>query len=703
MPLLLTALALPHAATVTVNLPATRLETALPAIGQAAGVKMEATAAMANEIMLVRVENVELETLLAKIAEAMAGEWKFDGTTYRLMPNVAIRNAEQRTELTAKIAAINKSLLEQINPPKPEKGSPEANYQEAEGVEEMQEDGERTLAQIVALIGAPTLANMAPGARLVFADRPNGSQRPLPGNAMGLVAKLIKEHNASLANMPEDADIPDSPEIPEFVRKMMEARSKPIANPAKVILSIGGSTFSSGNAKLTFYAQDGTVMGQKEVYLALGDGGVMSMLRGRFGSTGEEAEDETAPLKKKTPVVYSDDTKALKEQMGYSGGMKAALQMRMTLSPALQTKIFQPDQFDPLSFAPTDEIVAFAKLKGRPIVASIPDTAVSLYGFEQNIEDLAATWRNGEGMKLTETDGWLVLRPSAPVENRTNLVSRPDLARLMGASLAKGFPSLEDIAAYSVNNPSAMENGVSQTYLMGFVPGMSGGMMNPFQSSWESYRLFGRLSSLQKTILRRGEPVPFTQLGGPALVTILFGAATRITEEGAAEKDVFSMAMDSVMASGGAEQEPTEVMPNGIPAGGYLTAAVREEPFATPAGEGLVKAPFAALGPDELAMFRFFTEDKNFKQYSEYMPKLDQLKIGRRTIWDLSFHVAKGQVIRATLMDHRMDAKSASFGSDGLPKELDDLVAKRLEAIKKSPMGAMGGMMGGMGGNRQKP
>ncbi|RYG47044.1 hypothetical protein EON79_08450, partial [bacterium] len=583
MPLLLSALALPAA--VTVNLPAMRLETGLPAIGQAAGVKMEASAALAQEVLLVRAENVTLESLLVKIAEATAGEWQFDGTTYRLIPNVALRNADLRAEIAERVAAIQKSLQDVINPPPPKKGTPEgdaaAAYAEANPGEAPDfgiGGSSKTLAKIVALIGAPTIANLPPGGRVVFADRPNGVQRQLPGAAAGLIAQYVKEHNESASFMPSEADMPDSPEIPEFVRKMMESRSRPIKNPAKVILAIGASPLMGSSARLVFYAQDGSIMNQGDFAFAVGGTSMRAAaLRAVMGASTEDKA-------KKTPIVYSEETKTIKEQIGFSG-IESAMQTQMKLPPALQAKLFRPDEHDPLSFAPSEEVVAFAKSKGKPVVASIPDTALSIFGMQTSLEDLATMWRAGEGMKLTEKDGWLVLRPEKPVENRNTLVMRPDLARLMGTVLAKGYPSLDDIAAYSLRNPSVMDNGVSQVYLSSFVPGMA--VANPFQSPWEAYQLFGGMNPVQKAALRRGEPVPLGQLAGPALTKILFGSLTQFTEEGAPEKDPMSMAMDMVMGSKGADNEPTEVMPNGIPTAGYLTAQVREEPFAAPASEGL--------------------------------------------------------------------------------------------------------------------
>lgn len=680
---------------VTVSFPATRLENALPLVGKAAGVQIATVPAMANEVLLVQVKDVPLEDLLARIAQATVGEWSFDGTTYRLGPNQALRNSQDRAEAAERATTIQASLAEMLKMPEPEKkpkqpgknGTVTITSAGDAGVE-MMGMGNRTLAQIVAAVGVPALASIAPGQRVVFADRPNGAQRQLPGSAAPFIAQYIREHNAGVQGTGAEMAGPEMDQMPEFVKKMVMARMRPIGNPAKTLLVVTASPLVGLQAQLMFLNAEGAVQGQDQIGL----GG--SSYIARFTDMAK-ANAEKKPSTKTTPVVYSADSEAMRKAMTFNGMDMKAFEMGIKLPEGIAEKVFHPETYDPLAFSPSDDVTAVVKAKGKSAVAVLPDSMISLFGGSSTVEALEESWQADGDLALEEKDGWLVISPRRPSESRRNRVARPDLAKLLAATQAKGFPSLDDMAGYALNNPPMMENGVSQIYFSTFIPGVS--MSSFIQSPWEALRIFARLNPVQRAALGRGEPVPFAGIAGPALTTTLFGATTRIESADAPATDPMTAAMEMFSGGGGAESEPTEIMPQGVPAAGFLTAKVRQEPFAMPVTDGTPRANMAMLGPDELAFFRFFKEDKAFKDMAGYMPKLGKVRIGQRTVWDLQFHVASNKVVRTTLLDPRIDRNSPAVASDALPADLNALIAKRLDEIKKSPMGALGGMMGAFG------
>ncbi|CAN5539124.1 hypothetical protein BH11ARM2_BH11ARM2_32700 [soil metagenome] len=675
---------------VTVNFPATRLENALPMVAQAAGVPMATVPAMANEVLLVKAEGVPLETLMARIAQVTAGEWNFDGTTYRLVPSGAIRTAQERAEFTERAAGIQKSLEELLKVPEPPKGGEKAPKSSATmtvsttGSAGFQMGGSnRTLAKIVANVGVPALASIRPGERVVFADRPNGSQRQLPSACASLLAQYVRDHNESVKGKDAELHGSEMDQMPDFVKKMVLSRVQPINNPAKTLLAVSSSPLTGLQATLMFLNNEGGVQGQDEISL----GGVGSMIA-RFQTLGKKEEKKET---KATPVTYSADSEAMRKAVNVTS-MASATETSIKLPAPVMAKIFHPETYDPLSFSASDEVTSVAKAEGKPVVALLPDSVLSIVGSGETVEELEASWKGDGELKMEEKEGWLVLSPRRPAESRRTRVSRTDLAKLLVATQTKSFPSLDDAANYALGNPPVFDNGLSQMYFATFIPGLS--INNPFQSPWEGLQIFARLNPVQRSSLAKGDGVPFGAIAGPSLTKLLFGPMTRIEDGSAPAADPVTAAMEMFSSSGGADREPTEVMPQGVPSAGFLTATVRQEPFATPVVEGMPKAAMATLGPDELAFFRFFQEDKGFKEMAGFMPKLGKLRIGQRTVWDLQFHVAQGKVVRATLLDHRIDKSAPVVSSDALPADLQALVAKRLEAIKKSPMGALSGMMG---------
>src|SRR5688500_10045291 len=71
-------------------------------------VPMEAAPLTANEVLVIRVKDVPLTTLMKKIAEVTSGDWEKDGELWRLIPMNGKRNLQASAEHYMRVNAIQK-------------------------------------------------------------------------------------------------------------------------------------------------------------------------------------------------------------------------------------------------------------------------------------------------------------------------------------------------------------------------------------------------------------------------------------------------------------------------------------------------------------------------------------------------------------------------------------------------------------------
>jgi hypothetical protein len=560
---------------------------------------------------------------------------------------------------------------------------------------------DRAIALLLRGIDPAPIALMNGGERIVYATSPTAMQRPLPANAGQVISQLVAQHNAQIAKIPEGQDMGELEKMPDFVKNMVKQRTKKIENAQKALLIVSNPSFGLFSAT------------QIELRLYDGQGKVVFNGNSMLGNSMMEMAAMMDPTKQKkavgksTPITYSEDSKAMMSGLqgaSFGGGGE------MKLDAKLADKLRRPDLNDPLSYMATDEFFSLAKLKGKALVANVPDTLMGsintlVPGGKQTVEDFEADLQKGDTVTYSETDGWIVAKPAKPTESRANRTDRLALTALMAATVKKGLPSLDDIAAYSLTSPSPMQDGLGMLFAMVLVPGMFqqglDGMTN-----WDALRFYGTLSPTQKQTALKGGAFVFGQLSPQQQGLwrkLAFGANSRIRLAGEKSEDLpFAFAL--AMMGGGANdfrQEPTELLPNGIPPQAQLGFNVTTQPIASPSGNSI--GFLGVLGPDELALMKMFKEDPNMSAVSGFMPSMEKLKVGERSVIAMTLQLPQEAFIKETLNDNRMPPDAPVASMSNLPEPFQKLIAERLEVLKKSPFGSIGAMMGGMGRGPIKP
>ena len=670
---------------------ATTVQTILADLSGRSKVSIEAVPELRNEVLVISVADQPLETILKGIAQCVEGDWRFQNGGLRLVVDADHRKKTERKERQAKLAAILEGIKDRA------KKADQNPLSSPEGL----------ITKLLQGIDASALVDLGPNGRIVFSTEPTRMQLPLGSGATEQIDAFVKQHNANIPAASEGIDKAlsklDANQV-EAIKSLTQDPTKTIGQIQKVVmvvtkLSLG--ILDMTQIQLKFYDPNGRVaFSAQSIFTLKGD--EMSQLI-ESATSKKKAESPT------TPIEYSTDSKALLDST--KGMMMGSYGLRFT--PELLAKLLTPTKYDPLSFDVTDELLAYAKAKKKPLIACVPDTAGglsfgSLTGGVKTVESIDQDLHSGKQMILVDDSKFLILAPSHPSFSRSIRLDRVVLETLLKRSEGKQIPSLDDLADYAKSAPDPAFGGIGQMYLTLLVPG---GTQQSLEGSvnWNMLRLYAQLSPDTRIALRRGAKVLLGNLSPDqriCLESIVYGANSTLTVARSTKQETQPSFMKLI--SGASNQdyrdEPTEAVPNGITSDGTLDLNLSQEPFAFPinSNETRTMGAMAVLDADELAIFRMLREDKNMAQLSAFLPKFGQMKVGTRDVMTFVFHIAPDISAKQVLKDHRLPDTAQLVTEDNLPSDFQKLVNEKLDAFKKSPLGALTSLAG-LGGRSIRP
>ncbi len=698
---------------VSYRTPAVTAKRALAEIGKLARLRLEANPQMEGELLVIAVDQAPIGELMERIALATSGRWDPIEGGYKLLPDTTVRQREEREERARKVEAIRKAIDKRVEEmqKKPAAGSAPAPRRRVQiGVGSgggafgsMGGGGSagNAITRLLQGLDPAALASVDAGERLVFASRPTRMQLPLPGPVGKIVGDFIAEHNKGLAGK-EKAQIGleeqvQSGQIPSFIGDMVGRATRPIPpNPAKILLVVSRLPFlGMTNVELRLYGAQGETLFS-----------TMSQLRAEgLEELIAASQPGTAPTAG-TAIEYSEASKSL--MAASSGGIGiGGPGLSLKMGPEIRAKLFRPDVTDPLSLMPSDALLSLAKLRKKPLVASPPDAMVSFATFfskgKDTVEAFEKTLGEGKTATVVKDDAWIVVRPAEPAQNRSIRTDRPSLAALLATVEKKGVPSLDDVAAYALKNPSPMEGGIGGLYVMMFAPGAFNMGMNGF-TSWEMLRLYGALPQTQRSALLAGNRLPIGSLSAIARAQVqrlTFGSMAMLEVERPGEAkagdEMPFMGMIRMFTGGSKDykDEPTEALPNGLPGNAYVELRGTSEPVALAVGgEGQTASGSSLMGPEELATLRFLKESMGNNPAATQIPQPDKVRLGQRSVMEFAFRLAPGISVKQTLMDNSVPKDGPVVTMENLPADFQKRIDDKIAALKKSPMGAFGAMMG---------
>ncbi len=679
---------------------ATRASVALAQLGVANGIKLETAPQTASEVLVIDVRQVPLKEVLDRVASVCSAAWRDEGGTLRLVAEPGIRQKEDR-EWTAIRAKSLATSLQRFSASLAETpitdaataaaalagggpGVPEANVPATATGEEVSAPQSldsapasptaspvtRAMYRAVLNLGPTNLAAVRPGERIVFTTRPTRMQKQLP-NGSAILGLAIREQallaEASAKSQPTEGqeDQPSSATFEVFP-----------AAPAKALLSISRSEVENSlSVTFVLYSAEGTVVAESAEGIVLGP-----------DKSGGKRE---APLGKDKEVALSPESAEMVRLFGNfsfgasnpSGGQRTTELLTQTLE--------QPTRFDPLRFVVSDAVTAIAKDAGKNLVANLPDYAIGILSELSDgkigiLEGKRALEREGH-TTITEADGWIIARPSFPVESRTNRADRGKLEKLMASVKEQLFPTLDDLAQYALSSPAPSEGDASILYFMLRVPGI----MNLFgpggSDNWTLLRLYGTLSPSQRRVLSSGGRLPMSSFSPQQtayLSALVYGPEPSlqvddpnvppeaVPADGAMEGlwEMFGSER-SVVGQGDYRSEPTEALPNGLPADAYLEVGVTESIAVRPDGTNIFTLMMGSLTPGQLAMMTNLMEGTATAEMLGEAPDMNHLRMGRKAAYRFRLNLAEGIRLSAALQEHVFSRAGKIYKLGELPED----------------------------------
>ncbi|MDR3690752.1 MAG: hypothetical protein P4L46_15350 [Fimbriimonas sp.] len=714
---------------VTYSTRAARASVVVKELGELAKVKLATSPQTEGEILIVSVRDQSLSDIMSRIASVTSGEWKPEGGTYRLVADNKRRNLEAKERHAKRLSSLQADLkkfednankqLEKLNKlatAKPAKKPGDKSVADkpiattTPGTPAPVDPALAALRQKLSLstqfnmlslikgVDPNLLCEMTRRERLVFSTSPNRMQRSLGGDAPALVDSIIQAHNELVSRIPP-APAPDlsdlGTEAASYVLKMRRMRTSIVADAAKAVLTVKPLEFDSeATFNLRIYNREGVVVLTARANLS-GFG------RNKYGDDADDGP-ERPTTEKETPIQYAEDSKAL---IAATSGKEASLGT-VRLDPAVRIKIFAPDRFDPLAFADTDEILAYAKSLGKPLIADLPDSYGGLGSQSiETLESVSSRIKAGDSIERVPDRDFTVLRPADPCSAREERLNRQALAELMHVVLQKGVPSLDAIANFAARTPYPGIEGMVSNYFNFFIPGF--GMTGPdFSYLWDMLRFYADLSPQSRELLRNGGRLAFSSLTADqheALNSMLFGSSpdlaweSKVNVEDKLMQELYGGSLNEMGMD--YHDDPTEVAPNGVPADGFVDMKAQVESFAFPLDiEGApCLASLEVLGPTELAIIKMSRDPEVNSDAQQIAPHLNHMKLGTKATLSFTFHVAPQIVLAHSLSDCRLLESGGLFAEENLPDAFMKQIAERLAKIKAYQASNEGGNIVGSG------
>ena len=709
---------------------AKRADLVVQEISEKLGTPLATTDDAKKHYLIIAVTDVDSEALLSRVAKVTSSTWAEVNGVRTLVIDDAARRAE-RAEIDAK--RIEEFKKAQAEFKKRLEAKP-FDFEKLGEDEEVPEDyigpydspAEKALAELALLIDPREAARISDHGRVVFSTLPNRMQRPMNSSQVGrILTTLVADHNKWAAERlkelkDQEKEFAGDAEMAQYMSMFGGEEQKPRlfeGAPSKALLVVesGSEFFDWGGGELTvelkIYDQKGGVVVQESA--PINSRAEETMDAYEVGPDGEYtkkvAEDQKQQeitAEDRVIIEFSDKTKQL-------SALESMDDMTLNLPDTFLAVLRDPVENDPLGFHHTDILHGIAKHKKLDVVANLSDIDMfETFQMGPSSEGVTVgtafdSLKEERVSNVEEKDGWFLVTPKDPNRARETRLDRGALKRFIEVVSREGSASLESLSQFAFDTPSPVENGTSMIYLLAFAPNTIQGIMGDTMD-WQMLRFYATLTPQQRSGLRQNGRIGFGQLSQRSrdvLTKMSFGSNARI-KPAAKMQEASSLPFFMELIGGmfgGREpkdftEEPTEVMPNGLPADGYVTAKVTVEPVAKPAGDKpMMFMMFGTLSADELAMFEIMKSSAAMEQAAEaeemfQLPR--QLKLGSREKLNFQFWLSPAAGITKTLVDDTVSKDAPTVSLDDLPADFKALVEQRKKAIMESPFGKM---LGGIG------
>ena len=582
---------------------------AIAGLAQAAGVPLAAGGTIQSEILLLRVVDVPIRDVMVRLAHATAATWVPESGTYYLsrtdadvarraaadhallVASVRKEFAKQAKDLAAEapfdaVAARNlvKALKELQNPKANAETGNRGGVMVAD-VDKLQQGSPtgRFAARVFSRVDPEVLAQAPPRRRTVFSTNPTKMEAPLHLD-IGDAAQEFVAEQATYADEMGTLPEPDRQIIGRlYQRGAFNAESVRQA-PAKLNIVVSRLDNNPDSFQVELQLYDAAGARQAESTLTI-----------RTDPDFPSEKELMADPNEQKLVVSPDDT-TLMQVLGSTLGGKAA---KVTVLPdSIRARLLRPDLNEPLASFASSLLLGSAETKHLNLVAELPDAYVILGatpGFTglptaTSILKLAKALPSSIG-PVSVDDRWIEIAggqamPGAIMSHRAN---RVELGQLFG-SASDGVLTIPGLARYAYVGDAVPDDFMFLLLCPLLFPGSE---VNG-SDQWRTYRLIGSLMHRQADAPLKPGRIPFASLDADSLAQV---------ENIVFYQQTYGLTGPRRTAGVIGEDEPCELLPNGLPRDGYVDVTTTDEEAVFAAGPRIQE-----IAPSTLAWYEQMQE-----------------------------------------------------------------------------------------------
>lgn len=742
---------------VTITCPAAPIAQVLERISAETSVRLEATQALANDIVAVRLKDVPLADALKQLASVVAGEWIQVEGGYRLNRSITLDRAEQQAEIEARASRLREAIAKLAEEAKREpaidrdtarqmiygagnsqrsgSGEVRIELQGSSGgsVSQVFRAADRTPAtraihQLLALLDVREIAAMPRGSRQVFAFSPTPVQRPLPGASRDVISTYVEAQRIWNEVLAEGGQ---SGRASFFLGGSPQATGTVQGRMAEALLVITRPTFGDGyQATLTVANEQGATMASgaafftpaprpepsadsvqapaeaKPITLSALSKEFVELVKGSVGSgrgvgvfrVALDVSDNTAPV-----TVFS------------SGGNEGA---QPTISPVWRDRLLSPDKYEPISTVPSEALIGIAKGLDLNLVACIPDSmlvpcARSFASGELKPSDALRQALTTWGLTREVRDGWLVLKPAEPYSARRQRVDRATLGKMLRSLDVRGTLTLDELAELALKQQEPPEmQGLGMLYFRLVNPAFADRQFMATETGErDMLRLWGSSSAAQRQAMLRGQPIPlgtldaaqkeilrqmvYWSLDGPQVLNRGGGGNTR---EGLVRGGI---AM-GLFGPSSVATERTEVLPNGVPSTGVVVVRVNTSPAVLARASGTTASQ--VMSARDLAFQQARRElGSELARMGGATREYDEFRECTQIEMNFQFRFTTNVEMSRTLVDARFEANTRPVAYAQLSPQFRQITERLAAQMRRSMSEARTERAGDRGGRRVPP
>lgn len=643
---------------------------------------------MSTEYVLVDVEDVPLGELLERIATVSSGRWSLAEGRYTLTRDARATAADEKADRAYRKKVVETAIAEALEGASAFKETDYLVQRASEIARDLAKDspsddafqkmrtlenarpGQRLAYRLLSGIDSAELASIRPGQRVVFSDSPNRMQKPLK-NAASALREWAQDRTLWEAARTKLEENPDTKEW----ASILEAVPAPAQPPSRILVAVsrGYEWFGLNyGVNVMLVAPDGTFT---RLYAAFGK-----------SASGPARGDHAGVGKNETTIEYSPTSIRLMAE----GRVRWLNEDGVVREPSREFMaiVSNPEEHEPLGFAPSDMVFAVRKKMGGQLVACLPDEMLTALGLAEQdqvptVEHFLRLSEQWDLMTFDKEGEWLLGRPRLITESRAARGDRAALGEIIRLSQKTDLMELTTLAAFAAKQSVPPMIGASG-YLLAMA--MGPGMNDITFGDWQILSLWGRLSSDQRNTLLAHGRLPLSSLTKDQLAIVndmVYGADHRLDVETAppegSTSDEETDGQDSI------DREPTEALVAGLPPAGYVALTSSESLLffvRMKHEEGPTTTNLENL--ESVAWRAYARQRPDLFTWAATLPKEETWRIGTARNLEFKIRVSPRHFVRGDLRENSIPAQAPWITPDTAPtsikKKIDELVERHRKA-----------------------